>query len=380
MSFHGQLPRRQQPTRNITNEIIKAVDFAVSDGTRPAGIVRACPEVERLPKKLRKRQGHSNLKSNTTQPASLQPPRKPVSLRLGAKRSSGKRATSQSSGVSSVAVIPLSYLLLPQKKLILDSRVLVSSDSVADRRFTAPFDLGAGVPDPLRSNPPFAQTRIRRSPAWRKMPSAVVERSDEDTQEPSGTVEKTANVLPAPYTLLVETNDRLQEEIQQLNSALHELTSERVLLTDEIAILRKDSKVTEDALLALWTLFKPHSPGLDHVTSVADVRNAVTRLCREEAQKKPSGTRGTTSDAGNQQQLITSLEEELIQQARFLEHYRKSDTVARRNVHKLSMENRKMQTQLSEAEANRQLLQARLEGVERRFRRLEEHILQNTWV
>lgn len=379
MSLHGQVSRQQQLTQKINDESTNAVDCVASGETSPAGILRTCLDMERLPKKLRKRQGHSNLKSTTPQSTHPEPSGKSASLYLGAKRSLRQRTTSQSSGVSSSAKIPFPYLFLTRKRLISGSGVPESSNPVADGQFTTPFDLGAGLPDPLRSNPPFLQTRVQKSPSWRKMPFGA-ERLDKDMQEPSGIVEETGEFLPEPYILLVDANKRLQEETRQLNSALHELTSERVLLADEVASLRKNSKATEDALLTLWALFKPHSPGLNDVKSVPDVRNAIKKLCREGVQEGPTGTCGAASGAGNQRQPSIGLEEELIQQTRFLEHFRKSETVARKNVHKLSMENKKLRTQLSEGEANKQLLQARLEAVERRFRRLEEHILQNTWV
>lgn len=405
MSFHGQRLRPQQSIRTISNEIIKAVDSAVCDEARPVAIVRACLKMERIPGKLRKKKGQSNLKSKTSDSLGLELTRKPDFLLLGEKRSLGKIAASQPSEVSPAVKKPFTLLLLSHKKLVCNSGTSTSRALVTDHQFPTPFGPGAAVPDPLRSNPPFTQTKPKRSLSWRRIGqrsrsvrryaqkkakddsfeslilSAVAEPSDQDRQQPSGAGENVEEALQViPRIVLADTNRMLQEENRQLNSVLHKLISERVVLVGEAANLQRDSKAMETALMVLWNLSKSQFPWIEDATSVADICNTIERLSREGAQENPPDDRGAASDSKKQQQQIASLEEQLAQQAKFLEHYKRMETAARRNVHKLSLENKKMQTQLSEAEANRQQLKARAEATEQRFRRLENHILQNTWV
>lgn len=211
----------------------------------------------------------------------------------------------------------------------------------------------------------------------------MAEGSGNDRPRSGDTSESKEEVSPVSCALLTDTIQRLREN-RQLNIALQELISERIILTGEVANLRQISKVTEGSLMALWALSKPHFTGSNDVMSAAEIPGVIERLRHEEAQKKPSNHQGTESEADGQhkqqQQLIAELEEELVQQAKFAEHYRKAETVARRNVHKLYIANEDMQARLRQAEASRQQLQARLEATEQRFRRLEAHFLQDMGV
>lgn len=403
MSHHIQ-SRRKLHIQNISGEMSKAVDSAISNEACPPAIIQTCLEKERLPRKLHKKQGQVNLRTLASGSTSLERLRKSASLLFDAKRSLGRQALSHPLEVRSCVRKPLSLPYRTQKRLVSDGRILMYSTPVADHRFPAPFGPSVSVPDPLRSNPPFAQTKIIGSPSrghcgqgcqsefQKKLEkdtydssilSAVTEGSDEDrrqlSEQPSSTGKNNGEVLQVSHELLAATNKRLEEENHQLNSALHELISERILLTNEVANLHTETKATEDALMGLWALFKPHLPELDNITSVTDVRNAIQRLSLGKLRERSFDNSGAITDAENQGHLIASLEKELIQQARFLEHCRIMETAGRKNTRKLSIETKKMKAQLSEAKANRQQLKDRLEASERRFQRLEYHILQNTW-
>lgn len=406
MSCHEQLPHQQHVTRSISDEIIKAVDSIVSDKARPAAITRACLKVERIPRKLRKKQGQRSMKPKVSESDGQRHPQESASaFLLTTKHSLGKKLVSQSLGVSSAVKNALARPLLRRERLTAHSGIPVNSDSdlVARHRFSALSRACAGIPDPLRANPPFAQPKFSKGTSWRRrnqgsgldtcqeeaeedainslIRPGVAEGSGNDRPQPGGTGENKKEISPVPCALLADTNQRLREENRQLNSALHELISERIVLAGEVANLRQVSKVTEGTLMALWTLSKPHFSGSDDVTSAAEVPGAIERLRREEAKEKPSDNRGPASEADGQhkqqQQLIADLEAELVQQAKFVEHCRKAETVARGNMHKLSMENKDMQARLRQAEESRQQLQAMLEATEQRFRCLEAHILQN---
>lgn len=181
----------------------------------------------------------------------------------------------------------------------------------------------------------------------------------------NSTGERQERVLVVLHALIADTNERMREN-RQLNCAFHELNSERVRLNDEIANLEQASQATEGTLMALRDLSKPHFPGCCEddvvVRSAAEVADAVARLGRLEGAPEEKSS--------------AELERERAQRVKSLEHYRRAEAVARRNVHRLTRDKKEMQARLRKGEASRRELQARTEAAEQKYRRVEASILK----
>lgn len=398
VSINGGLLARHQPIRKISDEVVKAVDSSMTCQAGPVVIVQSCFRVGQISTKLHKKQNQGKFVSRASASTDLRHAQKSAPL-LNTKRSFGQKATSRLARVNFAVKKPFTHWRRP----VSYSKTGASSDLVTDPRFPMPFGPDVDLPDPLRSNPPFAlinsRSKLARTSSQKDLQSpkefagnsphlsAVSEASSrqerqrpgsQSCSEPSGTSENSNEALQVPDTLRGNSNERWQEERRHLNAALRELISERVFLAGEVASLRRDSKATEDTLRALWNLVQPNLSGLDGVMSTKDIRMAVDRMSGEGIQMKPSGNSGFASDPESHRRSVASLEGELAQQAIMLEQYKKMETTGRKMLHDFTNDNRKMQARLSESEDSKQNLKARLEATERRLRRLEDLVLQST--
>ncbi|KAF3767483.1 hypothetical protein M406DRAFT_69626 [Cryphonectria parasitica EP155] len=334
---------------------------AISCGRLPFALARLYKRVEKTPPQLRKRQAVSGLRDHISELVNIN-----VDVALDPSFQFNGKALEVSLGYSP-SLLPSSNLSLFPAERRLQSFCLPPVRHPFPRaRLSWP-----GRPQPHSTDRILAayHTVSSRSPkrrgnnGRRDFPSLI-------TNLTGGSESVSAHAHQ-----LMEDNSQLQTDNRELNSALHDAISQRVVVTEELQNLKKHHAVMEETLKTLWTLVKEDISEFQDITTMAEIQDQVYKISRLQVQnavvtQRPEGQEEPDTD---QKARPTSLERKLAQRDVFLEHYKRAEALSRRKAERLTQENQQLRTQLDKAEQERKGLQLSLSTTEKRLTWVEQH-------